>query len=177
MGIALVIAGGLLGVTAVPHCAAMCGAPCAAIIGRHGRPRRRELVFHAGRAGGYAAAGAVAATGLGAIAALGQRLHALQPVWSLMHAAALALGLWLLLRGAVPAFRLAAWGAPAPTAAGARPIRWMTARAGAAGAIWFAWPCGVLQAALLVAALASDPVAGAGVMLAFAATSSAACGR
>ena len=45
-------------------------------------------------------------------------------------------------------------------------------RAGLIGMLWAALPCGLLQSALLVAALASTPVSGALVMAVFAATSS-----
>jgi len=44
------------------------------------------------------------------------------------------------------------------------------------GAVWFAWPCGLLQSALMVAALANGPAAGAAVMAAFALASSVALG-
>ena len=55
----------------------------------------------------------------------------------------------------------------------ARPLRFVarvppTARAGAVGACWAAMPCGLLQSALIVAALASGPMQGAGVMAVFA---------
>src|SRR5262249_6315193 len=45
-------------------------------------------------------------------------------------------------------------------------------RSGAIGSLWVGWPCGVLQAAWVVAGLAADPLGGATTMLAFAATSS-----
>jgi sulfite exporter TauE/SafE len=56
---------------------------------------------------------------------------------------------------------------------GSKPLRFVarippTARAGAIGACWAAMPCGLLQSALLVAALASGPLQGAGVMAVFA---------
>jgi sulfite exporter TauE/SafE len=41
-------------------------------------------------------------------------------------------------------------------------------QAGAAGGAWGLMPCGLLQSALLVAALASGPLQGASVMAAFA---------
>jgi uncharacterized protein len=37
--------------------------------------------------------------------------------------------------------------------------------------LWVAWPCGLLQSALLVAALTGDPAAGAVAMAGFAAAS------
>ncbi|MBL8343791.1 MAG: sulfite exporter TauE/SafE family protein [Rubrivivax sp.] len=42
-----------------------------------------------------------------------------------------------------------------------------------AGALWFLWPCGLLQSALMVAALSSSPAGGAVAMAAFAIASSA----
>jgi sulfite exporter TauE/SafE len=42
-----------------------------------------------------------------------------------------------------------------------------------AGACWAAMPCGLLQSALIVAALASGPLQGAGVMAAFGLASAA----
>jgi hypothetical protein len=44
--------------------------------------------------------------------------------------------------------------------------------AAAVGGLWVAVPCGLLQSALLVAALASTPASGAAVMAAFALASS-----
>ena len=37
-----------------------------------------------------------------------------------------------------------------------------------AGALWVAWPCGLLQSAILVAALAGSPLSGAAMMATFA---------
>jgi uncharacterized protein len=37
-----------------------------------------------------------------------------------------------------------------------------------AGALWLGWPCGLLQSALVIAALANSAAAGAAVMAAFA---------
>ena len=53
----LVLAGFALGVAATPHCAGMCGAPCAALTQACGRS---VSGFHLGRLIGYMAAGAVA---------------------------------------------------------------------------------------------------------------------
>ena len=44
-------------------------------------------------------------------------------------------------------------------------------RAAAAGTLWVAWPCGLLQSAIVVAGLANTPQAGALVMVAFAVAS------
>jgi sulfite exporter TauE/SafE len=44
-------------------------------------------------------------------------------------------------------------------------------RAAAAGSLWVAWPCGLLQSALLVASMTQTPWAGATAMAAFAVAS------
>jgi sulfite exporter TauE/SafE len=56
---------------------------------------------------------------------------------------------------------------------GAVPVRVVSRRgrplrSGLAGLAWVAWPCGALQAGLLLAALASSPLVGAMVMGGFA---------
>ena len=48
-----------------------------------------------------------------------------------------------------------------------------TARSAGLGLAWVAWPCGLLQSALLVAALANMPASGALVMAGFAGASAA----
>ncbi len=53
-----------------------------------------------------------------------------------------------------------------PTAKGEQPVRW--ARAGATGLVWVALPCGLLQSALVVAALGNHAAEGALVMASFA---------
>ncbi|MFT3816163.1 MAG: sulfite exporter TauE/SafE family protein [Rubrivivax sp.] len=162
-----------LGLAGSPHCVAMCAAPCAAVTGGQGRP---QLAFHLTRAAAYAAAGALAAGSVNSLGLLAAASPMFKPLWSLVHAAALALGLWLLLMGRQPAWIERIGRRPSLDAAGAAtrggwqvmraPGR--STRAAAAGALWVAWPCGLLQSAILVAALANTPLGGAGVMLAFA---------
>ena len=167
MELALLLSGLLLGVAGSPHCLAMCAAPCALAIGRGGRGS--QLAFHAARIGGYALAGAVVASSVGALASLGGLSPALRPLWSLIHAAAFALGIWLLLRGRQPAW-LEDLGRRGQHAVGARQ-GWVSLqgplRAGVLGGAWVAWPCGLLQSALVVAALANTAAGGAAVMAAF----------
>jgi len=164
----LVLAGLALGAAATPHCALMCGAPCAAVVG--GRARAAAW-FQLGRLAGYAAGGAVAG---GAVALLGAWMRAtpwLAPLWTLVQAAFLGLGLWWLATGRMPAplLRARAPGPGSPAGSEVRivatPVPW---RAAGAGLAWVAWPCGVLQGALLLAALGGGAVAGAAVMAAFA---------
>ncbi len=101
-------------------------------------------------------------------------------LWALLHAAALGLGLWMLWHGRQPAWLLS-WRSSAlagptsqapPAATGWQRLHGPT-RAGAGGALWLGWPCGLLQSALVMAALANSVAAGAAVMGAFAATSAA----
>jgi len=170
--LALIGAAALLGLAGTPHCALMCGAACTAATGHGGA--RASLVFQAARLGGYAVAGALVATGVGALAALAQFSPALRPLWTLVHAAALGLGLWLLWCGRQPAWMSALGRAPAPrpaTPAGWSPLQ-MPVRAAVAGSAWVLMPCGLLQSALLMAALTETAPSGALAMAGFAAASS-----
>jgi uncharacterized protein len=170
----------LLGLAGSVHCVAMCGAPsAAAVTACAGRGSSVWPTFHAGRFAGYALAGAVAAGSVGALARWSAWSPALRPLWTLLHVAALALGAWMLLRGRQPqwlerlgrgAQRLAT-----PVAGGWQRIHG-PAKAGMAGLAWVAWPCGLLQSALMVAALANNAAAGAMVMGVFAVASAPALG-
>lgn len=158
-----------LGLAGSPHCVAMCAAPCSAVTG--GR-RPDALAFHVTRLLGYAAAGALAAASVNALGALASLSPVFKPLWSLVHAGALGLGLWLAFTGRQPAWleRIGRRPAPAVSAGGWQVVKG-PGKAAMAGAAWVAWPCGLLQSAVLVAALANGPVAGAGVMAAFAVAS------
>ena len=183
MDLALVLSALMLGAAGAPHCAAMCGPASASLLrGCSQRtPHVSPLGFHLARMAGYALAGAVAASSVGALAQLGQLSPVLRPLWTLLHCAALGLGLWLMWQGRQPAWlenlgrgssRLA------PQKAG--PDGWQRmqgpARASAAGLLWVAWPCGLLQSALVVAALANTAWGGAAVMAGFAVASAAGLG-
>ena len=106
MDLALAFSALLIGLAGSPHCVAMCGAACTAIAGRCGRQRPQPalLGLHAGRLLSYAAGGAVVAGGVGALAALAAWSPSLRPLWTLVHVAALGLGVWLLWTGRQPAF-------------------------------------------------------------------------
>ena len=150
-----------MGVASSPHCALMCGTPCAAITA--GR-RSASVGFHLGRLAGYMAGGALAAASVTALGTWTRTAPALQPLWLLVHLAFLLLGLWWLFAGSMPA-RL--------VRGGSVPLRFVRARghmtrASCIGLAWVAWPCGALQAALLLAALANGATGGALVMAAFA---------
>jgi sulfite exporter TauE/SafE len=163
---ALIASATLLGLAAAPHCTLMCSAPCAAAVGGGGA--RATLAFHLGRLAGYTAGGALAAASVSTLAGWSQLSPALRPAWAMLHAAALVLGLWLLWQGRQPRW-LAGLGRPLPTrsAGGWQALRGPT-RAGLSGGLWVAWPCGLLQSALLVAAMTSGAAAGALAMGGFA---------
>lgn len=161
----------LMGLAGGPHCAAMCGAACSAVAGRDGALSPRMLALHAGRVAGYAAGGGLAAASVSTIGSFAAAAPMLRPLWGMVHVAAIFLGAWLLVAGRAPGFL----SAPAPRLARlgeSRPVQVFRrlpapARAGLLGACWTAMPCGLLQSALLVAALAAGPLPGAAVMAAF----------
>lgn len=176
MDAALIASAALLGLAGTPHCAAMCGAPCAAVVGS-GQPASL-MAFHGARVAGYALGGAVAAASVGALQQLSALSPALRPLWALLHVAALALGLWLLVTARQPEWLGRFGRAPqaAATAGGALPVQGPQRgilRAALGGGLWVAWPCGLLQSALLVASMANTAAAGAVAMAAFALASSA----
>ncbi|MGI9134463.1 MAG: sulfite exporter TauE/SafE family protein, partial [Rhodoferax sp.] len=158
----------LMGLAGGPHCVAMCGAACAGIAHSGGERRNVALLaFQAGRVIGYSLLGALAAASMQALGWLTVQSAALRPVWSLFHVAATLLGLLLLFTARQPVWLEGAgrrvWAA----------VRAITPSHGAAapllmGVVWALLPCGLLYSALLVAALAGGPSAGAGVMALFA---------
>ena len=147
----------------------MCGAPCATVMAGGGR--RGQAAFLLARLAGYAAGGAVAAGSVSALAGWSAISPALRPLWALLNAGALVLGGWLLLRGRQPAWmsRLGRGPAlqPARPSTGWVRVR-LLARTSSAGLLWVAWPCGLLQSALLVAALTNGAADGALAMAGFA---------
>ncbi|OGB04189.1 MAG: hypothetical protein A3E25_15600 [Burkholderiales bacterium RIFCSPHIGHO2_12_FULL_69_20] len=172
---ALLLSAVLMGLAGTPHCLAMCGAACTAAAG--GGRWGQLLPLHLGRLVAYSVAGAVAAASVGSLAALGQAVAALRPLWTLVHMAALALGLYLLWQGRQPGWMERLGRSRDSVLLHRDGQRWQSIRAPARrfglGLAWVAWPCGLLQSALLVAALANTPTAGALVMAGFAAASAA----
>ena len=162
MNAALILAGLAMGAAASPHCALMCGAACASLTGGHAR---HAAVFQAGRLASYAAGGAVVAASVQWLGTWSTAMPALRPLWVLLHLGFLALGLWWLITGR-PLASMSRDGA-VPVAIVRRGDRkaW---RRSLAGLAWVAWPCGLLQAALMLAAMAGDAAGGAMVMAAFA---------
>lgn len=162
----------LMGLAGAPHCAAMCGPACTGILRGCGGAASATLGFHAGRLASYAAGGALAGGSLAWLATQGPQVAVLRPLWTLLQVAAVALGLWLLWRGRQPAW-IEAIGARLSRPAATGRVVWLNApaRAGAAGALWVAWPCGLLQSALVVSALGGSALGGATLMLLFGAGS------
>lgn len=200
--LALITSTALLGVAGMAHCTAMCGAACAACtaptapatqtagMGNRASSALPMAAFHIARVGSYALGGAVAAGSVAALATWSQLSPALRPFWTLLHVAALALGMYLLWRGQQPEWlgqfgrrgvgtgvgtgAVSGEGSVRPASAEApswQPVHFPL-KAASTGALWVAWPCGLLQSALLVAAMANGPVGGAAAMAAFAVTSS-----
>lgn len=168
----LVLAGVAMGAASAPHCALMCAAPCAAVV--QGAPDRGAS-FHVARLIGYAAGGALVAASVAALGTASQAAPVLRPLWTFLHLALLALGLWWLIAGTlVPQMQRG------PSAVTVRVLPRGTAavggksvlRSAGLGLLWVAWPCGMLQAALMTATLADDAVGGAAVMAGFALASS-----
>lgn len=175
MDAALVASALMMGLAGAPHCAAMCGGAYAAIAGSSGStaPQRALLALQLGRAVSYAAAGALVAGSVSGLAGLATAAPLVRPLWTLLHLAAIALGLALIWNGHAPRWLA---GAGQRLQSAVQPLRFVrrvpaSVRAGTAGLCWGLLPCGLLQSALIVAALASGPLQGAGVMTAFAATS------
>jgi uncharacterized protein len=176
---ALLASAALMGLAGSPHCAGMCSMGCAAVASRCTPQRlpRGWVGLLLGRLAGYALAGAAVASAAGALRWLGDSVAWLRPIWIALQLAAFVLGLWLLLRGRLPV-SVQAWAerlgrpAPADPSAGQRIRLPGEVKAAAIGLLWPAIPCGLLHAAVLVAAVASGPLDGAAVMAGFALASS-----
>lgn len=167
----------LMGLAGVPHCAGMCGAGCAAAarMCHPQRPGRAVWGLLAGRLLAYMAAGMLAATVVTGLKWLSDGTGWLRPVWVGLQIFLVAMGLWLLLRGRLPA-SIEAWmeqiGRRPQDSGVARKVHLPgEVKAMGIGLLWPALPCGLLHAALLVAAVASSALEGALVMLAFGLTS------
>ena len=162
----------LMGVAGGPHCIAMCGAACAG-IGRAAEPHstRAMLAFQVGRLAGYAALGGLAAATMQGLGWLTTQTAVVRPLWTLMHVAAILLGLLLLVQARQPVWLDASarrlWGRVRALHA-----RWGQGAPLAIGGLWALMPCGLLYSALLVAALSGSALDGAATMALFALGSS-----
>ena len=170
---ALPITALLMGLAGGAHCIAMCGAACGGIARACGgdRPQPALLALQAGRLLSYSAAGAVVAASVSSLGDWSTSVAWLRPLWSMVHLAAVLLGLWLLWAARQPAW-LEHIGQRVDTQVmvvqGPGQMGRGMARAGMLGTLWAAWPCGLLHSALLVAALGNGPVTGAAIMASFA---------
>jgi uncharacterized protein len=244
----------LMGVAGSPHCVVMCGAACATLSRTcrgssvpHGE-LWAILCFLLGRMLSYSLAGALVAWSFSSLSQWAEHSAVLRPIWTLLHLAALALGLYLFWTGQQPTWfenfgrqmrryfehdsatmsspisssstqviqvfkgnasdllpdssagssQLAYSVKNPPTYSSSRVMTggqglflqgWLNLsslmrgifkkgplRAAGWGGLWAAWPCGLLQSALVVAALSNGPLEGAGVMASFALGSGLALG-
>jgi len=150
------------------HCATMCGGVASVVCAR-ASGSRHAFAFNAGRVGAYTLLGVLA----GAIGALpaGPNLDVLKVVFrAIAVLAMLTVGLHLV---GLPSFvrALESLGGPlwkriAPHAQRLLPIR-SSGHALVAGSLWAFMPCGLLYAALAVAATAGSARGGALAMAAF----------
>lgn len=128
-------------------------------------------LFQFGRILGYAVLGALAAASVQGLGWLTTQTAALRPAWTLLHMAAIALGLLLLFQARQPAWLDVAarkvW-----THVRAFNVRWGRTAPLMIGVLWAFMPCGLLYSALMVAALSGGPLDGAVTMTAFALVSS-----
>ena len=160
----------VMGLLGGPHCVAMCGAACAGIARSAGPGAGATWAlwkFQLSRLLGYALMGALAGGTVQGLGWMGQQTAVLRPLWTMLHVAALALGLILLWQARQPAFIEAGaqqlWRR-------ARPLmqRMGTRAPVVLGVGWALMPCGLLYSALLVASLSASALDGAAIMAAFA---------
>lgn len=165
------LSGALLGLTSIPHCAAMCG-PLSGFACSRSTQRRAPLRYQLGRTLSYGLAGALAG-GAGHVV-----LHAIAPgvvafsLFALLAASACLLVARVLLvprRQTGELVQLAS--KPRPRSLAALLMRLAPSDAAAFGLLSVFLPCGVLGAALLLAAASGDARSGATAMVAFATTS------
>jgi sulfite exporter TauE/SafE len=169
----LLLTAALMGAAATPHCAAMCAGACRLTAQRctgDDRAAGRWSVS-IGRLASYALGGGLAATIGSGVSWLADIQPWTKPLWLMLQVAVLLLGLNLLVRGRLP-MAVEAWlanvGRRKQPSGPVQLVRWHgNAKAAAAGTVWLALPCGVLHAALVIAALASNPLEGAAVMTVF----------
>lgn len=183
----------LMGLAGGLHCIAMCGAACGGIAratnptnstkaknamtsGKAANGTSTALpLFYLGRLAGYAALGFIAASSIQTLGWLSIHLQVLRPLWSMLHVAAMALGVVLLIQAKQPVFlELAAkriWRSLG-TRFQASPFAHHALAPLGLGLLWAFMPCGLLYSAVLIAGLTASGLEGAAVMAAFALGSS-----
>ena len=160
----------VMGLVGGPHCIAMCGAACGGIA-RAAGGTGGLLQFQLGRIAGYAGMGALAAASMQAVGWLSVQSAALRPVWTMVHVAAMLLGLLLLWQARQPLW-LDQTGRRVWQGTRTAGQRWGRGAPLLLGGLWALMPCGLLYSALLVAALSPGVAQGAAVMALFALGSS-----
>jgi len=180
MSSSLAVTALLMGLAGGPHCVAMCGAACAGMGQAAGVGASRSMLgFQTGRLVGYALLGGLAAASVSALGWLTVQSAAIRPLWSLLHVAAIALGLLLIFQGQQPVWldggaqkiwrQVRQW---AGRWGGRSASHWRQVTPVFIGALWSLMPCGLLYSALMVAALTGDVSNGAMTMALFALGSS-----
>lgn len=171
MDAGLLLAAALLGLASGAHCLGMCGGIVGAFstirIDKMKRPTaewRRQLAFNLGRITSYGLAGALA----GALGLYAARAVPLQgALYVAANVAMILVGLHLAgLSNWITKFEsigLPLWRRLQPLAARLSPLE----RPYRAGLVWGWLPCGLVYAALAMAALGGGPAQGASSMLAF----------
>jgi sulfite exporter TauE/SafE len=168
MQTSLAITALIMGLAGGPHCVAMCGAACAGIGHAAGVQQNRALLsFQLGRWLGYSLMGGLAAFSVQALGWLTVESVALRPVWSMLHVAAMVLGLLLIWQAKQPV-----WLDQSAQNLWAK-IRKLNLNMGkvapvGVGVLWAFMPCGLLYSALMVAALTGNAIEGALTMACFA---------
>ena len=168
MQTSLAITALIMGLAGGPHCVAMCGAACAGIVHAAGVQQNRALLyFQLGRWLGYSLMGGLAAFSVQALGWLTVESVALRPVWSMLHVAAMVLGLLLIWQAKQPV-----WLDQSAQNLWAK-IRKLNLNMGkvapvGVGVLWAFMPCGLLYSALMVAALTGNALEGALTMACFA---------
>jgi len=160
-----------MGLAGSGHCSAMCGGIAGSVAATSaGRRARLGVALHAGRLLAYAAAGAAA----GSVGSLLGEIDLLREVLTPLRTVAgvLLVGLGVALAAGTRSFawldRLGAplWRLLRPHAQRLSAPR-TTLTALAFGALWGFLPCGLVYAALALAAVSGSPLRGATTMLAF----------
>lgn len=160
----------LMGLAGLPHCSAMCATPCSVVA-----PQGVSWRVLLGRSLGYGLLGAVAAGTSGALSSWSRWIGVLQPLWVMLLAAAVLLGLAMMWAGVMPAF-FQRQGQQAYEAVrrfmttSPLLVRWPALAAWLPvllGMGWAALPCGLIYAAVTVATLAPSLYGGVLVMVVF----------
>jgi uncharacterized protein len=167
----------LMGLVGGPHCLLMCGPTCVGLA-QLVKPLENKaplgstlLVFHLGRLVGYSSLGAFMGAGLNGLGWLSVHHVIFQPVWSLMHVSAGVLGVLIFVKAKQPTWLTdqaqKLWHRTSRMVHD-KPQSWGPSGLFVLGLVWTFLPCGLLYAALGVAALSSNPWEGGLVMLGFA---------